>query len=103
VSAKVIVCRCEDVTLADVDHAVALGYRDIEEVKRYTGFGTGPCQGKECLALVARVLAERTGTDPERVTPFTARQPIAPTPLCLFAGDPAGAAEPVHDDEEESR
>ena len=52
-SAKVILCRCEDVTLADVRHAVTLGYADLEEVKRYTGFGTGPCQGKECLRGVA--------------------------------------------------
>ena len=31
---KVILCRCEDVTLADVQHAVRLGYTDVEEVKR---------------------------------------------------------------------
>ena len=48
---KIVLCRCEDVTLADLEHCVERGYRDIEEVKRYTGFGTGPCQGKECLAL----------------------------------------------------
>lgn len=84
-SGKVIVCRCEDVTLADVEHSIALGYGDIEEVKRYTGFGTGPCQGKECLALVASIVAERTGT--ADVPPFTSRPPLAPTPLRLFAGE----------------
>ena len=52
-SGKIIVCRCEDCTLEDIQHAVAKGYSDIEEVKRYTGFGTGPCQGKECLRAVA--------------------------------------------------
>ncbi|HET6150384.1 MAG TPA: (2Fe-2S)-binding protein, partial [Polyangia bacterium] len=41
-SKKIILCRCEDVTLADVQHAVVLGWGDLEEVKRYTGFGTGP-------------------------------------------------------------
>ena len=54
---KVVVCRCEDVTLHDLEHSVERGYRDIEEVKRYTGFGTGPCQGKECLAPMATQLA----------------------------------------------
>lgn len=82
---KIIVCRCEDVTLHDVEHSIEVGYADIEEVKRYTGFGTGPCQGKECLALVARVLAERTGVAADDIRPFTSRQPIAPTPLALFA------------------
>ncbi len=84
-----VLCRCEDVTLSDLEAALAHGYSDIEEVKRYTGFGTGPCQGKECHALVACVLAERTGTAPASIPPFTARQPLYPTPLRLFACDPS--------------
>ena len=63
-SRKVILCRCEDVTLADVQHAVDLGYADVEEVKRYTGFGTGPCQGKECLRAVALQVAAASGQAP---------------------------------------
>jgi sarcosine oxidase subunit beta len=88
---KIIVCRCEDVTLDDVDHSIALGYDDLEEVKRYTGFGTGPCQGKECLVHVARRCAEAaaargdTGTTDRLVRPFTARPPFQATPLGLFA------------------
>jgi sarcosine oxidase subunit beta len=82
VKGKVILCRCEDVTAHDVEHALAQGYTDIEEVKRYTGFGTGPCQGKECLTLVATLIAERTGRP---VQPFTSRPPLVPTPLALFA------------------
>jgi bacterioferritin-associated ferredoxin len=57
---KIVLCRCEDVTLSDLEHCVSRGYRDIEEVKRYTGFGTGPCQGKECLGPVATQLAQLT-------------------------------------------
>jgi len=79
---KVIVCRCEDVTLRDVEHAIAKGNCDIEEIKRYTGFGTGPCQGKECMWAVARILAEKTGED---VPPFTSRPPIVPTAMKYFA------------------
>ena len=82
---KVVLCRCEDVTLGDVKHAVSLHYEDIEEVKRYTGFGTGPCQGKECHALVACALADATGRDPSTIQPFTSRPPIVPTPLKVFA------------------
>ena len=82
---KVILCRCEDVTLADVRHAVALGYTDLEEVKRYTGFGTGPCQGKECLRGVALAVAEAAETAPATLAPFTSRPPLVPTPLRIFA------------------
>ena len=92
-SKKVILCRCEDVTLADVEHAVALGYRDLEEVKRYTGFGTGWCQGKQCLSLCARLIHERGGDVDKPITP---RPPYHPVPLAALAGlgdlDPAPGA-----------
>lgn len=99
-SAKVILCRCEDVTLADVVHAIATGYGELEEVKRYTGFGTGPCQGKECHALVACTIATLTGAPAEGIAPFTARSPLAPTPLRLFARDPAAHRFPDDRDDE---
>jgi bacterioferritin-associated ferredoxin len=88
-ASKVVVCRCEDVTLADLEHSVARGYKDIEEVKRYTGFGTGPCQGKECQAVVAAALARINDEDPSVIRPFTSRPPLAPTPMKLLARDPA--------------
>ena len=90
-SKKVILCRCEDVTLADVEHAVALGYRDLEEVKRYTGFGTGPCQGKECLRGVTAAIAQASDTPASGLAPFTSRPPLVPTELRLLATG-AGAA-----------
>jgi bacterioferritin-associated ferredoxin len=84
-SRKVVLCRCEDVTLADVRHAVKLGYVDVEEVKRYTGFGTGLCQGKECLVGVALAIAAAAGRAPDSLAPFTSRPPLAPTELGVLA------------------
>jgi len=105
VTKKIILCRCEDVTLADVQHAVALGWSDLEEVKRYTGFGTGPCQGKECLRPVALAIAAATGRAPHGLRPFTSRPPLVPTELKYFvvvgvgsSGSPR-APEP-HDDDQ---
>ncbi|HEY2728885.1 MAG TPA: (2Fe-2S)-binding protein [Polyangia bacterium] len=90
-SRKVILCRCEDVTLADIQHAVAAGYADLEEIKRYTGFGTGPCQGKECLREVALAIAAAGARQPETIAPFTTRPPLVPTELGLLAGRAAPA------------
>jgi bacterioferritin-associated ferredoxin len=84
VAGKIILCRCEDVTATDVERAVATGFTDLEEVKRYTGFGTGPCQGKECLRNVALAIARATGREPATIAPFTSRPPLAPTPLKYF-------------------
>lgn len=82
-AAKVLVCRCEDVTLHELEHAIALGHRDIESLKRYTGFGTGVCQGKSCLSECARVLHAHGG-DPG--SGITARPPYHPATLALLAG-----------------
>ena len=86
---KLILCRCEDVTGDDVAHAVAAGFRSIEEVKRYTGFGTGPCQGKECLGNVARAIAAAAGISVDTLQPFTARAPLSPVELKHFVGEPS--------------
>jgi sarcosine oxidase subunit beta len=86
--AKTILCACEDVTPDDVRRAFERGYRDLESVKRYTGIGTGPCQGKTCLALAARELL-KLGATPGEVAPFTVRPPLHPTALgALAAADP---------------
>ena len=81
--AKVLVCRCEDVTLHELEDAVARGHDDIESLKRYTGFGTGWCQGKGCVALCARLLVERGGN---ATMPFTPRPPYHPLRLADLAG-----------------
>jgi NAD(P)H-nitrite reductase large subunit len=83
---KIILCRCEDVTLGDIEKAVRTGFSELEEVKRYTGFGTGPCQGKECLREIALAIARATRRPPEEMTPFTSRPPLTPTELRLYAG-----------------
>jgi len=79
---KTIACRCEDVTLHDLDDAIARGHRDIESLKRYTGFGTGWCQGKWCLILCARRLVEKGG---DARLPFTPRPPYHPVALATLA------------------
>jgi len=89
---KAFACRCEDVTMRDLDDAIARGHTDIESLKRYTGFGTGWCQGKWCGALCARRLVECGGS---AARPFTSRPPIRPVAL----GDLAGLAEVAETDE----
>jgi len=77
-SERSFVCRCEDVTLAEIDHTLARGLATVEEIKRYTGLGTGPCQGKECVGLLCRLLIERGALAPGDAQPFTARPPVEP-------------------------
>ena len=91
---KALLCPCEDVTVEDVEAAVAKGYRDIESVKRYTGFGTGICQGKSCLAAVARELGRLGKCRADQLIPFTPRPPLQPTELSVLASMKVDEAEP---------
>jgi sarcosine oxidase subunit beta len=87
---KAVVCACEDVTLGELRRAFRGGHRDLESVKRYTGLGTGPCQGKSCVGAAVRELL-RLGATMEEATPFTARPLWRPTDIgALAAIDPAG-------------
>lgn len=88
---KVLVCRCEDVTIQELEDAITRGHDDLESLKRYTGFGTGWCQGKGCVALCARLLVERGG---EASLPITPRPPFHP----LRLADLAGLADVADDD-----
>jgi NAD(P)H-nitrite reductase large subunit len=78
-----MVCRCEDVTLHDLEDAIGRGHADIESLKRYTGFGTGWCQGRGCVALCARLLVEKGGS---AALPITPRPPARPIELAKLAG-----------------
>jgi len=80
----------------DLEDAIARGYTDIESLKRYTGFGTGWCQGKWCVALCARVLVLKGGS---AAMPITPRPPVRPVRL----GDLAGLAQVGLEDEAAGR
>jgi NAD(P)H-nitrite reductase large subunit len=75
---KVIICRCENVTLADLDEAIEKGYTDLESLKRYLRIGMGPCQGVYCLPFVARYLARKTGRKIEELYMPRNRPPLSP-------------------------
>lgn len=76
------VCLCEDVRVRDIRTAIAEGYRDVELVKRHTGAGTGPCQGKLCHgALLA--CAHSAGLDVRIPTP---RPLVRPVRVAALAG-----------------
>ena len=81
-------CPCEDVLLDEIEEAARNGYRGIEVIKRYTGLGTGLCQGRYCVADALLVLSMLEGRAPSEVGFITQRPPVFPTPLGALAGLP---------------
>ncbi len=77
----VIVCRCRDVTLEDVEKAIEEGITDLETLKRRLNIGMGPCQGRTCIPLVASILARKLGKPVDELLIPKIRAPIIPVPI----------------------
>lgn len=75
---KRILCRCEDVTRDEFRKAFADGFSEMESLKRFTGVGTGFCQGKGCLCEAAAELARLRGVDPAEIPLTNIRPPTRP-------------------------
>ncbi len=84
----VILCRCEDVTVRDIHDAIDEGYYTLEEIKRVTRVGMGPCQGRTCLMLILRELSVLTDQPIESLLPDTYRPPTKSVSFDLFGGHP---------------
>lgn len=82
-----VVCRCEDVTRAEIDAAVAGGARDMNQLKAWTRCGMGPCQGRSCGDVAAELAALKAGCGRSEVGFFTGRAPLRPVSLEQLTGD----------------
>ena len=76
VEAPSFICRCEEVTQAEVEGAISAGACTINDVKRRTRAGMGACQGVYCLNHIAAILALRTATPLAQLVPMTTRPPV---------------------------
>lgn len=80
-----IVCRCEDISKEDVIRAIEEGYTDIEELRKKLRIGMGPCQGRVCIQVVARILEKKTGKKISKIPLPTVRPPLVPVSLGTVA------------------
>ncbi len=74
---ETIVCRCEEVTAAEVRQSLNLGAHGPRQVKTDIRAGMGPCQGRMCDLTVRGILVA-SGAKP---SPARARSPIKPIKL----------------------
>ncbi len=82
---KVIVCRCEDITLGEIRELINKGYTTIDEIKRVSRCGFGPCQGKTCMQLLLTELTQQKGKDIKEIKMPTHRPPTRNIELGVLA------------------
>jgi sarcosine oxidase subunit alpha len=79
-----------DVTVADVEIAIAEGFDHIELVKRYTTAGMSVDQGKAGNLNTLMAFAELSGQSPANLSVTTYRPPYTPIALGAIAGRQTG-------------
>ena len=80
-----ILCRCEDLTRENILDCIRAGYCTIDEIKRVTRAGMGPCQGRTCRMLIAQELSAYYKIPMEEIMMPTFRPPVKPIPMGVLA------------------
>jgi bacterioferritin-associated ferredoxin len=80
-----VICRCEEITRGEIKDAIRNGMQTLNGIKRVTRAGMGLCQGQTCQRLVAQILTEELGLAAADIDPTTARGPVRPLRLEVFA------------------
>jgi hydrogen cyanide synthase HcnB len=80
-----VVCRCEEVTAAEIEANLMEGGADPSSIKNLTRVGMGRCQGRYCSRQVASIVARHAGKELWEIPRFTPRPPIKPVPINIVA------------------
>ena len=82
-----LICRCEEITKGEIRQAVHDGMWTITEIRRYLRCGMGLCQGQTCAKLVKSIVAKELRISLAELEPATARSPMRPTEMRVFANE----------------
>ena len=81
IDSAVTVCRCEEVTVAEIERVIAHGCPGPNQAKAFTRCGMGPCQGRMCGTLASEIFAERRHARVGEIGHYRIRPPIKPLTL----------------------
>lgn len=83
---KLIICRCEEVTLGDLKETAKKYNTTARELKLRTRAGMGYCGGRTCRPAVDKVVSDITGEAPNHDIPMKVQPPVRPIPLFELGG-----------------
>jgi NAD(P)H-nitrite reductase large subunit len=86
VAGQTPVCRCQEVSAAEVRAAMAAGADTLDALKIWTRAGQGHCQGRVCGPVLAWLMAGQAGCSERQAGLFQVRPPLKPAPLGVLAG-----------------
>jgi NAD(P)H-nitrite reductase large subunit len=75
---QTVICRCEELTLAEIEAGFDGSTRSIGALKRATRAGMGRCQGRYCGPILAALAAVRQGRSLDEAEHWAPRPPAKP-------------------------
>jgi NADPH-dependent 2,4-dienoyl-CoA reductase/sulfur reductase-like enzyme len=82
---ETLVCRCEEITAAEIRQVITLGCPGPNQAKAFVRCGMGPCQGRLCASTVENIFASERAVSVDCIGRFSARPPIKPVTLGQLA------------------
>ena len=79
------ICRCEEVTRAEIHEAMDDGVESLGALKRVTRAGMGRCQGRYCAGIMAGMLPVHSARARDELDFFAPRAPFKPVPIGAVA------------------
>jgi len=83
---KIILCRCENLTLAELHQILESGVDSMQEIKKLSRCTMGPCQGKTCKEMISKEIAAYLNISVEELDIPISRIPIKPITVGQIAG-----------------
>jgi NAD(P)H-nitrite reductase large subunit len=84
---ETVICRCEELTLAEIGSGFADDTQSIGAVKRATRAGMGRCQGRYCGPVLAALSALRQGRPLDEAAHWAPRPPVKPIRIADIVGE----------------
>ena len=85
---ETIVCRCEEVTAAEIRQVAVRGCMGPNQGKAFTRCGMGPCMGRKCALTVSQLMADARGVSVDEIGHYRIRPPIRPITIGQLADMP---------------
>ncbi len=63
-----VICRCENVSEAEIVEAIRKGHKTLDGIKFYTRAQMGRCQGGFCSYKIIKIIERETGLSPFEIT-----------------------------------
>ena len=92
---ELIICRCENVRLGELQQTIRdSDVTTVNQLKKLTRAGMGPCQGRTCAQTVESVLEKEAGI-PVGSEAYRSRPPVRNLPIATLAASADQYLEPT--------